>query len=133
MLSLHVLLCCCGRGCALESPCRSSSSDVALQFVLCSVLCVGFGGLCFGGVRCALVLLCCSSFTVVFWLLVSRRIVCVCVLTSSCFVMVADVRSYRCFAVHFLLCVRSLFWFVLCSVCLSGESVCLCVLFFCGR
>ena len=59
---------------------------------------------------------------------------CVCVLTSSYDVMVVGVRSSRCFVILFPFCVRSFFWFVLCAVCLCGESVRLCVLFFvCGR
>ena len=118
--------------CAYWSRIVAVRAYVTLQHVLCFVLCIGFGGRCLGGVRCAQVLHCCSSFAGLLWLPVSRRIVCV--LTSSYDVMVVGVRSSRCFVILFPFCVRSFFWFVLCAVCLCGESVRLCVLFFvCGR
>ena len=65
--------------CAYWSRAVAVRACVALQHVLCFVLCVGFGGRCLGSVRCAQVLHCCSSFAVVLWLPVSRGIVCVCV------------------------------------------------------
>ena len=133
MMSLHMLRCCCGlcvrTGVALSACVPAWVCNMCCDFcyALASVVVV----LAVSGVhRCCIVavrsLLCCGCLFHV--------ALCVYVSTLSGDVLVVGVRSSRCFAVLFPLCVRSLFWFVLCAVSLCGESAGLCVLFVvCGR
>ena len=121
MMSLHVLRCCCGlcvrTGVALSAFVPAWVCNMCCDFcyALASVVVVLA---VFGVHRCCIVavrsLLCCGCLFHV--------ALCVYVSTLSGDVLVVGVRSSRCFAVLFPLCVRSY-----CVLCLCVESLRDCV------